>query len=455
LSRRTGADEAGTPPQGIHHPPDRRRWFLLAGVWTMYLAFGLVAASLAPVLTPLGEDLGLSKSRLGAILGTWPAVFIFAAVPCGRLLDRIGLRWALFAGGVLLCLSGVLRGVATGGLTLFLAVGIFGLGAPMISNGAPKLVVGWFGEGERAKATGIYVTGPVLGQAVALAAANSLIVPAAGGGWRSVPLVLAAVTGAICVLWLILTARIDSAAPQNIAAPAGGITGRTGAAALARDPASRLPSNSHPAASRAVGAAALARDPVMRLVLAMAVAVFFVNHGLNNWLPKIIEDGGLSAENAGYLTAAAYAAGLAGPLTLPRLGDRYPLAAPVGVSLGLGAAIAMLVVVSGLASTPFLVLIGVLRFGLNGLCLLTLMRVPGVDGRNMGVAGGLFFTAGEIGGFGGPFAVGAIGDATGGFDASILTLAAAAVLVAALFAVIHRRSTREEGAIPGRSAQYV
>jgi len=448
----TEGDGGGrTPPQGIeprpatvgdtpgeHRPPadqpaaaataaresapvtaaaDRRRWLLLAGVWAMYVAFGLVVASLAPVLTPLGEDLGLSKSRLGAILGTWPAVFIFAAVPCGRLLDRIGLRWALLAGGVLMGLSGMLRGLATGSVTLFVAVGIFGLGAPMISNGAPKLVVSWFEESERAKATGIYVTGPVVGQAVALAAANSVIVPVAGGSWRSVPLVFAAVTGAVCVLWLILTARIDSSTPQHGPGPTGGSTERAGAVALAR-------------------------NPVMRLVLAMAVAVFFVNHGLNNWLPKIIEDGGLSAENAGYLTAAAYAAGLLGPLTLPRLGNRYPLAAPVAVSLSLGAVIAMLTLVSGLASTPFLVLIGILRFGLIGLCLLALMRVPGVDGRNMGIASGLFFMAGEIGGFGGPFAVGAIGDATGGFDASLLTLTASAILVAALFGVIHRRSAR-------------
>lgn len=396
----------------------------------MYVAFGLVVASLAPVLTPLGEDLGLSKSRLGAILGTWPAVFIFAAVPCGRLLDRIGLRWALLAGGVLMGLSGVLRGLATGDITLFVAVGVFGLGAPMISNGAPKLVVSWFGESERAKATGIYVTGPVVGQAIALAAANSVIRPVTGGSWRSVPLVFAAVTGAVCVLWLFLTARIDSSTPQP--GPSPGATG---------GPAAN--------AERA-GAIALARNPVMRLVLVMAVAVFFVNHGLNNWLPKIIEDGGLSAENAGYLTAAAYAAGLLGPLTLPRLGNRYPLAAPVGVSLSLGAVIAMLTLVSGLASTPFLVLIGALRFGLIGLCLLTLMRVPGVDGRNMGIASGLFFMAGEIGGFGGPFAVGALGDATGGFDASLLTLTASAVLVAALFGVIHRRSAGEESSATGR-----
>ena len=282
---------------------------LLAGVWVMYAAFGLIVSSLAPVLTPLSEDLGLSKSSLGAILGTWPAVFIFAAVPGGWLLDRIGLRWALFAGGMLLCLSGVLRGLATGGVTLFVAVGVFGLGGPMISNGAPKLVVSRFGETERAKATGIYLTGPVAGQIIALATANSVIRPATGGSWRSVPLVLAALTGAVCVLWLMLTARIDTTTP-------------------------------HRAEGRGVdraGAVVLLRNPVMRTLLVMAVAVFFVNHGMNNWLPKIVEDGGLSAETAGYLAAASAAAGAVGALALPRLGaGRYRLAAPVGVSLCLG-----------------------------------------------------------------------------------------------------------------------
>ena len=425
----TGGPGAGGIPESPTAAGDSVRWALLAGVWGMYAAFGLIVASLAPVLTPLSEDLGLSKSSLGAILGTWPAVFIFASVPAGWVLDRIGLRWALFAGGVLVCLSGVLRALASGGVTLFVAVGVFGLGAPMISNGAPKLVVSRFSEAERAKATGIYLTGPVAGQIIALAAANSVIRPATGGSWRSVPLVLAVLTGAICVLWLMLTARIDTTTPGR----AGGRTGTAGAEGTAR-----------------TGVAELTRNPVMRLVLLMALAVFFVNHGLNNWLPKIIEDGGLSAETAGYLTAASFAAGAAGSLTLPRLGTRRPLAAPVVLSLCLGATIGLLALVSGLAVTPLLVLVGFLRFGLAGLCLLTLMSVPGVDGRNMGVASGLFFTAGEIGGFSGPFAVGAIGDATGGFGASLLTLTGAAVLQAYLFVVIHRRITRAGSAPPER-----
>ena len=424
------APAAPTPAAPTSPAADPHRWLLLAGLWAVYTAFGLVVSSLAPVLTPLGEDLGLSKSRLGVILGIWPAVFVFASVPSGWFLDRVGIRWALFAGGALMCLSGVLRGLATGGATLLVAVAVFGLGAPMISNGAPKLVVSRFPEQERAKATALYLTAPVAGQIIAVAAANSVIRPLAGGSWRSVPLVLAAVTGIVCVLWLTLSSRLESRSPQP-----------PGPARLRIDSAGRR------------GARALLREPVMRLVLVMAVAIFFVNHGLNNWLPKIIEDSGVSAETAGYLVSASYAAGLLGPLSVTWFGSRRPLAAPVATSLCLAAAVASLTVLSGVAATPLLLLIGFLRFGLIALCVLTVMALPGVDGRNMGIASGLFFTAGEIGGFGGPFAVGAIADASGGFAASLLTLTAAAVLVATLFGVIHRRSTREEGTIPGRPAR--
>lgn len=404
--------------------PDPHRWLLLAGLWAMYTAFGLVVASLAPVLTPLGEDLGLSKSRLGVILGTWPAVFVFASIPSGWFLDRVGLRWALFVGGVLMCLSGVLRGLAGGGASLFVAVAVFGLGAPMISNGAPKLVLSRFPERERAKATSLYLTAPVAGQIIAVAAANSVIRPLAGGSWRSVPLVLAAVTGIVCVLWLLLAARLEPRSPATAAASGLGL-----------DSAARR------------GTRSLLREPAMRLILVMAVAIFFVNHGLNNWLPKIIEDGGTSAEAAGYLVSASYAAGLIGPLLVTRFGASRPLAAPVGTALCLAAAIAMLTVLSGVAATPFLLLIGFMRFGLIALCVLALMALPGVDGRNMGIASGLFFTAGELGGFGGPFATGAIADAAGGFAASLFTLAAATVLVAWLFLLIHRRAAR-----PGQAA---
>lgn len=190
----------------------------------------------------------------------------------------------------------------------------------------------------------------------------------------------------------------------------------------------------------------LMRERSMQLVLLLAVSVFFVNHGLNNWMPKILEDGGVSASAAGFITAVSYGAGAAGSLLLPHLGkDSNRIWLPVVTSLCLAATVAMLAVISGMAAAPFVALVGFFRFGLVGLSLMVLMRVPGTDSRNMGVASGLFFSAGEIGGFTGPLTVGAIADAGGGFSASLLTLTAATLLQTYLLILIFRRSARIQG----------
>ena len=425
-----------------------QRWVLLGGLWVVYFSFGLIVTSLAPLLTPVSTELGLSKSSLGAILGAWPLVFIIASLPCGWLLDRIGLRWALFLGAVLMCLSGVFRAMANDGTALFAAVGVFGLGAPLVSNGAPKLVVTHFPERERPLATGLYLTGPMGGQIVALALANSVILPLVGGNWRGVVLVLAAATGAGGVLWLALLSRYSSEGKgvEGAAEEARGAKGEAGEARETKGAAGEASPPAPAAPPEKQSSMMLMRERSMQLVLLLAVAVFFVNHGLNNWMPKILEDGGVSASAAGFITAASYGAGAAGSLLLPHLGkDSNRIWLPVVTTACLAAAVAMLAVISGMAAAPFVALVGFFRFGLVGLSLMVLMRVPGTDSRNMGVASGLFFSAGEIGGFTGPLAVGAIADATGGFSASLLTLTCATLLQTYLLILIFKRSARIQG----------
>lgn len=410
-----------------------QRWALLGGVWVVYLAFGLIVASLAPLLTPIEQDLGLSKSSLGAILGAWPLVFIVASLPCGWLLDRISLRWGLFLGSCLMCLSGVFRAVAGDGFSLFAAVGIFGLGAPLISSGAPKFVMTHFPERDRPLATGLYMTGPMAGQVIALSLANSVILPLAGGTWRGVLWVISAAAGFCSLVWLALTHFLGTDSGK-VAEGAG--TGGAGAGAGAGTAASTQESDR-------LTSRVLIREKAMQLVLLLAVAVFFVNHGLNNWLPKILEDGGETPSGAGFIAAASYGAAALGSFLLPYWGrDENRVWLPVISPLCLAATIAMLAVLSGSAVTPFVLLMGFFRFGLVSLGLVVLMRVPGIDSRNMGVASAMFFSAGEIGGFTGPLAVGVIADASGGFLASIGTLTGAALLQAFLLVLIFRRSAR-------------
>jgi CP family cyanate transporter-like MFS transporter len=58
---------------------------------------------------------------------------------------------------------------------------------------------------------------------------------------------------------------------------------------------------------------------------------------------------------------------------------------------------------------------------------LVLMETPGVGARRMGTAAGLFFAAAEVGGFSGPFFLGAVRDATGSLTAGLLAFAAVLV----------------------------
>ncbi len=66
--------------------------------------------------------------------------------------------------------------------------------------------------------------------------------------------------------------------------------------------------------------------------------------------------------------------------------------------------------------------------------MLILMELPEVGSKYIGSAGGMFFCVAEIGGFAGPFIVGALKDLTGSFlgGASVLAGVSVAMAVMAL-----------------------
>ncbi len=72
----------------------------------------------------------------------------------GLLVDRLGVRRALGIGIIVVLASLVLRGLATNFITLFLAMALFGIGGPIISIGAPKMVAQWFSGKEALEIVG-------------------------------------------------------------------------------------------------------------------------------------------------------------------------------------------------------------------------------------------------------------------------------------------------------------
>ncbi len=365
------------------------------GLWLIYFCFGLTEFSLAPLVQVVTRDLGISHSAMGGVLGAWQLIYVAMAIPSGAFTDRLGPRNTLFIAMLVIALSAGLRGLAEGQLSLFLAVALFGIGGPLVSIGAPKLVSLWFEGKERGLAMGIYVSGPALGAVSALSLTNSVLMPWLGGNWRQVTLVYAAIALAAGLIWLAISAHSASRAMDRriAAAPKG--------------------------TQLAVFAHLLSLRPV-QIILVMSVFMFFFSHGLNNWLAEILRHGGMNAAAAGYWASIPMAVGILSALFIPRLAVPARRIAILGALITCAGA-ATLLLQAGDASLLALAVTcqGIARGSMTTVIVLLLMETRGVGSANIGAASGLFFSAAEIGGVLGPLGIGILYDATGGFSTAL------------------------------------
>ena len=158
-----------------------------------------------------------------------------------------------------------------------------------------------------------------------------------------------------------------------------------------------------------------------------------IGHGFNDWLPKILENGGLTPEMAGFAASIPVLAGIASVLTVPRftpLRLRGRIAALVSF---LGAIV--LYIIS--TSSGGLLITGLVFYGLLIRCtmpllMLVLMDLPEIGPKYMGAAAGMYFCVSEIGGFTGPFLLGAIVDMTGEFIIGIIILSVMSAIMSIL-----------------------
>lgn len=389
---------------------------MLAGVWSVYFSFGLTISALAPLIAPILRDLQMSHTEMGSVLGAWQLIYIASAVPCGVLVDRLGPRRALLLAALLMAASGFLRSVAVDHVTLFLSVALFGLGGPIISSGAPKVVAVWFRGRERGFAMGVYMTGPALASVLTLSSTNSVFMPLMDGDWRDVIRLWAFIVLGCGLLWLAVSSHREGREMEG-----------------------------HMAAGKRVPQlqelkALLSLAPV-RIVLVMSIAIFLFNHALNNWLPELLRSNGMTAVQAGYWAAVPTVVGIAGSLLIPRLATPERRLLILGLlALAAGAASIFLLSDPGLPLLTGLILQGIARSSLMTVAVLTLIEMPGIGERKAGTASGLFFSAAEIGGVSGPLLFGLLYDVTGDFSAALHMLTGVAAFLLAATVLLGRQS---------------
>ena len=382
---------------------------MLALGWLAYCAFGVAVGSLAPLVSPIMRDLGLTSGRMGLVLGVWQLVYVFTAIPLGVAVDRLGVRRSVALALVLIILSLVLRAAAGSFWTLLASVALFGVGGPVVSIGVPKIVAEWFPARERGRAAGFYTTAPTIGAIVVLATAAGVLLRLVGS-WRLVMLVLAVAGCSALLLWML---------------------GYRDPPTVGRSPAPGGTPVRPPPAARVRGRwLVLLRERNMRLLLVLAVGTFAVNHGLNAWQPTYLEEAGFHLAAAGRWTAVGTLCGLLTALIVPGLsrpGARRK--ALVVLLLAVAAGLAGMTV---LRSGPLLAaswLTAMARAPVLALMMLLLMEQPGVGARHLGLGAGLLFAAAEIGGFGGPALLGVVRDLAGGLAPTMLGMAAVSLLM--------------------------
>ena len=377
------------------------KWWILSGLWFLYASFGLVVTSIAPLVIPIETSLNFSHAAMGSIMGAWQLVYIGAAIPCGVLLDRLGGRWALLIGVGVITLSALGRAYAVDYWTFLLAVMLFGVGGPIISSGAPKVVASLFEGKQRGLAMGIYMTGPAIGGVCTLTLTHAWLMPVFDNNWTQVMLLWTAVCVLAGVYWFAVTWLTGFSDRPDSAQKVG-----MSQTAVMRE---------------------LLMQRAVRVVLVMSVGVFLFNHGLNNWLPELLKGHGMTAIEAGYWAALPTVVGVIGSLLIPRLATPERRFAILAALCGAALVASLLLQAHGEFSlTTGLILQGIARSSMMTVLILTLVELPGIGEQRAGVASGMFFSAAEIGGVLGPLGLGVAYELSGGFSSGLLALSVVA-----------------------------
>jgi MFS transporter, ACS family, tartrate transporter len=186
-------------------------------------------------------------------------------------------------------------------------------------------------------------------------------------------------------------------------------------------------------------------DPRVLLLSVVYFGAIACTFGLGFWLPQIIKGMGLTNTQTGFATAVPYVIGMLGMLTIGRRSDRvgerrYHCA--FGLVLGAIGLIAS-TLVTGPAAT--MVAFSVAAFGFLG-SQPVFWAIPSSLLTGAAAAGGLAMinAVGGLAGFFGPFAVGAIKDATGSYSWGMVVIAGCALVAAVIVVALgeHRPVVR-------------
>jgi CP family cyanate transporter-like MFS transporter len=368
-----------------------RRTPLLVALFLAALTLRPQLVGIGPLLPAIKTDLGVSHAVAG-LLGTIPVLCMgLFAPPAPFLSGRIGWRRAIGTALALIGVFGIARALVPGAIGVVLLTIPVGIGMGLAGALLPVTVKDRFSD-RPGFATGTYTAGIVIGAAVAAAIAVPLA--EAAGGWRTPLLVMSAVSAALAALWFWLT-RTETTYVRSTVRPL------------------RLPLH----------------DPLAWRLVAAFFFMSFTFYGLNAWLPDVYVERGWSQSSAGNLLAVintlSIFVGFMVAWVADHIGTRRMWLT--------GAAVLQLASLLGLVLVPGPGWLWAVMLGISVGPLFPLTMTLPLDAADrpaeVAALAGMMLGLGYTLSAAGPLVLGAIRDASGGFDPVLWVLVGAGALL--------------------------
>ncbi|MFC7154252.1 CynX/NimT family MFS transporter [Halomarina halobia] len=382
-----------------------RSYLLVALGGFAYCCLTFVWFSLPAFLAPVSDALGLSGTEAGVLVGAIPLTYVPLSLASGLVVDRIGPFRAIGAGTVLFGIAQILRGIAQGFPSMLALTVLLGVGATAITFGLPKLVSELFPAERVGTLSTVYLLGSYAGTAAAYGIGRPVLGPALGG-WRPLFVASGVAVLAFALCWV--------AVSRAFSAPRYG--------------------DDEPPSSVRRDLRRVFAHRELRLLVVVGSAYLFVTHGLQGWLPAVLESRGIAPAVAAAVASGFVLARVAGTLTVPPLSDALGRRRAPVVGCGVLAAVGAAGLLAADAGVPAASLaVAACGLGIGGVAPLIRAlptEMEGIGPRLTATAVGLVFAVGEVGGFLGPLSVGVARDLTGGFGPGVAGLAVAGAVMA-------------------------
>jgi CP family cyanate transporter-like MFS transporter len=201
--------------------PDQTRpdlFRLLALLWVGGAAARIAVLAIPPVIPLIHDDLHLSETEVGFLVGLPLGMFALAAVPGSLLVARLGVRRTMLAGLLLTAAASAARGAAIDAVTLFAATALTGFAIAVMQPALPAQVRAWL-PARVPLGTAVYTNGMVSGATVGPAFTIPFVLPWLAGSWRLDLAVWSALIGVIALLFAVFGPRASEAPASAAAAP--------------------------------------------------------------------------------------------------------------------------------------------------------------------------------------------------------------------------------------------